>query len=67
MNGTIRIIEILMNRDGVSFEEAKERLNSVRESIETALAVGDYDDAEEIIMDELGLEMDYVFDILDIY
>lgn len=57
-----RIIEILMKRDGNTEEEAKERVKEVKDMLEEC----DYDpcEAEIIMMEELGLEMDYIEDIL---
>ena len=54
------IVRILMKRDGLTREEAQERLDEVREMISDA----DPWEAEDILADELGLEMDYIFDIL---
>lgn len=54
------IIPILMERDGLSKEEATERVEEVSEMIADA----DPWDIEDILADELGLEMDYIFDIL---
>ena len=54
------VIRILMERDGLSREEAQERLDEVREMMCDA----DPYEAEDILADELGLEMDYIFDIL---
>lgn len=54
------IVDILMKRDGLSRAEAQERLEEVREMI----AEADPWEAEDILADELGLEMDYIFDII---
>ena len=54
------VIEILMRRDELTEQEAEESIAEVRE-----LMIENPDDAAEILMDELGLEMDYLFDILD--
>ena len=54
------VIEILMRRDEMTRQEAEESIAEVRE-----LMIENPDDAAEILMDELGLEMDYLFDILD--
>ena len=54
------VIRVLMDRDGMTEEEAKERLEEVRE----AVAFADPWEVEDIIADELGLELDYLFDIL---
>lgn len=49
-----------MERDGLTKQEAEERVDEVREM----LSESDPWEAEDILMDELGLEMDYIFDIL---
>ena len=54
------VIRILMERDEMTAEEAQETLDNVREMLSEA----DPWEAEDIIADELGLEMDYIFDIL---
>lgn len=54
------VVRILMKRDDLTREEAEERVAEVREMISEA---GPYE-VEDIIADELGLEMDYIFDIL---
>ena len=54
------VIEILMRRDELTRQEAEESIAEVRE-----LMIENPDDAAEILMDELGLEMDYLCDILD--
>lgn len=56
------VVAILMKRDGMSRAEAVALVTEVREMIEDA--GGDYDEAEQIMIDELGLEMDYIMDIL---
>jgi hypothetical protein len=56
------IIRVLMERDGLTEEEAEERVDEVREMFEDC----EYDSTEcELIMaEELGLEPDYIFDLL---
>lgn len=56
-----RVIKILMERDGITREEAEELVSETREEI---LASDRIFEAEEIMMNNLGLEMDYIFDIL---
>ena len=51
-----KVVEILMNRDGLTEREAKELLAETRE----ALNNGDF----SAIEDYLGLEDDYIFDII---
>jgi hypothetical protein len=57
-----RVVKILMERDGLTQQEAKEQLEEVRQMLRDC----NYDpmEGEEIILSELGLEMDYIFDII---
>ena len=59
-----RIVKVLMKRDGLSAEDAKRIVQDVREEICAAAEAGRYWEAEDIMMNELGLEMDYIMDIL---
>ena len=59
-----RVVNILMKRDGYTKEEAIEAIKDCREEINEAIADGDYDLAEDIIACDLGLEPDYIMDIL---
>lgn len=52
------IIPILMRRDGLTFDEAKELVEELKERV----AAGE--DPEELLHDELGLEPDYVMELL---
>ena len=54
------VIKILVERDGISIDEATELILETRNMILKA----DPYDADQIIMDNLGLEPDYIFDIL---
>jgi len=60
-----RVVEILMKRDGNTKEKAENRLDECRRLCDECLAAGDYDGVEDTIACELGLELDYLFDILD--
>lgn len=51
-----RLEKILIKRDGLTLEEAREQIDECREALEN----GDY----EAIQDYLGLEDDYIFDII---
>lgn len=59
-----KVVEILMSRDNMSQAEAEHVLQNVRNEIDEALADSDYELVEDIVYAELGLEMDYIFDIL---
>jgi len=59
-----RVVKILMGRDNMTREEAEHLLNQVRDEMNDAIAEGDYDLAEDIMYSDLGLEMDYIMDVL---
>ena len=59
-----KIVRILMNRDGMTESEAKSLYKEVKAEINSAVAAGDYNLAEEIMAADLGLEMDYIFEII---
>lgn len=48
-----------MTRDGLTRTQALEMINETRE-----MMLADPDNATDILMDELGLEMDYIFEIM---
>lgn len=58
------VTNVLMRRDGLTREEAEIQKQATREMIWDALADGDYDDIEDIMYGELGLEMDYIDEML---
>lgn len=60
------VVKVLMNRDGMSQLGAENRFEEVKEMVNNEIECGgDYDEVEDIIAGELGLEMDYLFDFLD--
>ena len=50
---------ILVNRDEISLEDAREQIREVRE-----LILSGKERPEDALLDYLGVEMDYIFDIL---
>lgn len=59
------IVGILIRRDDCTKEEAKRRIKECRRRLyKEAVQFGNYDLAEEIIAEELGLEPDYMLDLL---
>lgn len=56
-----RIIKILMERDKISEEEARRTVKFTKELISEA---GSLDEAQDIIENELGLELDYLEELL---
>ena len=57
-----KIIKILMDRDGLDYEEAKSIVEETREMI----LESDVMEADQIMAEQLGLEPDYLFDLLNI-
>lgn len=57
--------QALMNRDGLTREEARIERSNAREMLYDLISSGgDYDDVEDMLAGEYGLEMDYIFDLL---
>ena len=57
-----RIIRILCIRDAMSVEDARALVKQTVDEIDANL--GDTEAIEDIMMNNLGLEMDYIFDLL---
>ena len=57
------VIKVLMNRDGLTYEDAKEEYELVRDDILESIADGCCE-IEDILLNNLGLEMDYIFDFI---
>ena len=57
--------QALMHRDGITASQAQRQRQEARDSIYNILEQGgSYDEVEELLADEYGLEMDYILDIL---
>lgn len=54
-----RVIDILMKRDGIEYEDARNLVKETKDEI-----ISNPIDTNEIIKDYLGLEPDYLEDIL---
>lgn len=52
---------LLMERDDLSSDEADEVIAELTEAVKAAIERGD--DAEEVLLDEVGLEGDYLDDL----
>lgn len=61
--GRKRVAEILCRRDGITMDEAMEL---VRQTADDIAECNYSDEVEDIIAGNLGLEMDYLFDILEV-
>lgn len=61
-----KIVKILMKRDNMTEEEARELVGAVKEDIQQGIEEGfySYEDVTCIIEDDLGLEADYIEDLL---
>lgn len=59
-----RIVKILMRRDGLTEAEALEVVQDARSEVEFLISQGWYEDAEDVIVYELGLEVDYAIYLL---
>ena len=60
-----RVVKILMERDGMTEEEAKAEVREARNEMYEAIHDGcDAEEVEDIFSDYLGLEPDYIFDVL---
>lgn len=58
------IIKVLMNGDDLTFEEAKEVYLDARSELIAAIEGTSCLTPEDVMYGELGLEIDYIFDIL---
>ena len=52
---------ILMERDNLTSEEADEAMSEIRKMVADGAS---YDEMEEALLYDLGLEMDYIFDFI---
>lgn len=59
-----RVVKILIERDEIDREEAESLVRETRDEI-LNLDESNIFEADDIIRDYLGLEPDYIFDILD--
>ena len=55
------IIKILMERDGVTYDEAMEMYEDCKSELMDAIEGNSCLEPEDVLMGELGLEMDYIF------
>lgn len=61
------VITILMHRDGIDREDAKAMIRGFLADAEDYIASGDYEAIEELLMDDLGLEPDYIPQLLGLF
>ena len=58
------IIKILMDRDELTYEEAREMYENTKAELMDAIDGTSCLTPEEVLLEELGLEMDYIFDFI---
>ena len=57
--------KVLMKRDRITQAEARRARNKAKEEFYAILDEGgSYDDVEDMMYSEYGLEMDYIFDLM---
>ena len=57
--------KVMMNRDRMTAEEARNERMRAAEELDLLVAQGaSYDEVEDMLMDDYGLEMDYILDLL---
>lgn len=61
------VIRILMHRDGIDRTEVKSMIKSFFDDAEDAINSGDSEALEDILMDDLGLEPDYIPQLLGLF
>lgn len=65
MSKTTEFEQVLMHRDGDTKDEAKKhREEAMSQIVDIIAAGGSYDEVEDMLACEYGLEMDYIFDLL---
>lgn len=57
------IEKILMDRDGMTRDEARDTMAEMKAELDECIAMGDYCSAEEVML-EYGFEMEYIFDMI---
>lgn len=57
-------VKVLMERDGMSRKEAEEMVRNARDEIYAMLEEAEYDEIEDMLACDFGLEMDYIFDFI---
>ena len=59
-----KIIQILMKRDGIDYDEAKSIVEDAKSELQDAIDGTSCLSPEDVMYGELGLELDYVFYLL---
>ena len=59
-----RIKKVLMQRDGMSSEEADNLIDEAKEALQNYLDEGDSFEAENVCEEFFGLEPDYLYELI---
>lgn len=62
--GQMKIATIISKRNGIPITEAVQIVKDCLLQIDYSLTQGNYDEVEEVINGDLGLELDYLYDLL---
>lgn len=59
------VADVIKERDKLTDAEAESEVSDMRSAVYDILSNGgDYDEIEEMLMDDYGLEMDYIMDLI---
>lgn len=58
------VVKVFMERDGMSELEAQGLFNEIMEDVQNMFDEGDFIGAEEVFMNDTGLEPDYLLNVL---
>lgn len=62
--GKERVIELVAERDEISYDEAEVKVDETIDCIIDTIYENNYEEAEDILMYQLGLEPDFLMDLL---
>lgn len=66
--GIEKVAKIIARRDGISMEDAIDEVTNCAEEMASAIENGaGIEDVYDMIMDDLGLESDYIEEMLDMF
>lgn len=61
-----RVVNILIARDGISTSKAYRMVDECAERLDAAMCEGKFEEMDQIIQEDLGLEPDYIEDLVDL-
>ena len=63
--GKNKVIKLVSERDNIPYDEAKNMVNETVNMIMKAIESGNITEVDDILMCELGLEPDYIMDLIE--